>query len=183
MSKLKKDRSLDEFFGRRHRGSERADMLRQIYDAPKADVESFFDAVSQHAAEDLFPGAPKETSRKLISGKPDAVKGPKNLTEYISGYVRIWTGWHDDAFVWHLEPAQIRRPWKAPEERILYAVAKTMNEYLPKRILVDIFLPPRDWEIKTFTFKALGLKDEWSIQEEDLKKLTKSLFDVLTPMV
>lgn len=174
---------LDEFFGKEHSGSSRKALLREIYDTPKEDVEQFFEAISQNVSEDLFPGAPKESSRKLISGKPDAVKGPKNLSQEVSGFVRIWSGWHDDAFVWHIEPAQIRRPWKVSDERVMYAVAQTMNKVIPKRIKVDIWKPQRDWEIKTFTFKAQEIRLEWSIQEEDLQRLTRLLFEVLAPMV
>ncbi|HKU53261.1 MAG TPA: hypothetical protein VJQ25_12375, partial [Nitrospira sp.] len=113
----------------------------------------------------------------------DAVKGPKNLNQEVAGFVRIWSGWHDDAYVWHIEPANIRKPWKVTDDRVMFAVAKAMNAVLPKRVMVDIWKPQRDWEIKTFTFKAQDLKHEWSIQEEDLKKLTQALFSVLTPMV
>lgn len=183
MSKLKRGISLDEFFGQKHSGSSRKALLREIYDTPKEDVEQFFDAISESVSGELFPGAPKDSSRKLITGKPDAVKGPKNLTEEVSGFVRIWSGWHDDAYVWHIEPAQIRRLWKVSEERVMYAVAQTMNKVLPKRVLVDIWKPARDWEIKTFTFKAQDVRHEWSIQEEDLRRLTRMLFEVLTPLV
>lgn len=172
-----------EFFGQRHRGSSRKTMLREIFDTPREDVEKFFDAIAENVSEDLFPGAPKETSRKLVSGKPDAVKGPKNLRQDISGFVRIWSGWHNDAYVWHIEPAQIRRTWKVPGERVMFAIAKAMNEVLPKRIVVDIWQPQRDWEIRTYTFKAQDIRLEWSIQEEDLQKLTRTLFEVLTPLV
>lgn len=158
-------------------------MLRDIFDTPREDVEEFFEAISESVSEELFPGAPKDSSRKLISGKPDAVKGPKNLTQEVSGFVRIWSGWHDNAYVWHIEPAQIRRPWKVADKLVMYAVAKTMNEVLPKRVLVDIWKPQRDWEIKTFTFKAQDVKFEWSVQEEDLQRLTRLLFDALTPLV
>lgn len=175
--------SLDDFFGRRHSGSDRRHMLREILDTPREDVEQFFDAIAENVSDELFPEAPKDSRRKLISGKPDAVKGPKNLSQEVAGFVRIWSGWHDDAYVWHIEPAQIRRPWKVPDERVMFAVAKAMNEVLPKRVMVDIWKPQRDWEIKTFTFKAQDIRHEWSIQEEDLKKLTQALFSVLTPMV
>jgi hypothetical protein len=174
---------LDEFFGKEHSSSSRKALLREIYDTPKEDVEQFFEAISQNVSEELFPGAPKESSRKLISGKPDAVKGPKNLSQEVSGFVRIWSGWHDDAFVWHIEPAQIRRPWKVSDQHVMYAVAQTMNKVIPKRIKVDIWKPQRDWEIKTFTFKAQEIRLEWSIQEEDLQRLTRLLFEVLAPMV
>lgn len=175
--------SLDEFFGQKHSNSSRKAIMREIFDTPKEDVDQFFDAISENVSEELFPGAPKDSSRKLISGKPDVVKGPKNLTQEVSGFIRIWSGWHDDAYVWHIEPAQIRRPWKVPDKRVMYAVAKTMNEVLPKRVTVDIWTPQRDWEIRTFTFKAQGVRHEWSIQEEDLQRLTRSLFEVLTPLV
>lgn len=158
-------------------------MLREIYDTPKEDVEKFFDAISESVSDELFPDTPKETSRKLVSGKPDAVKGPKNLTQEVSGFVRIWSGWHNDAYVWHIEPAQIRKPWKVPAERVMFAVAKTMNAVLPKRIMVDIWKPQQDWEIKTFTFKAQDIRHEWSIHEDDLRKLTRALFEALTPLV
>lgn len=183
MSKSRNGISVEEFFGQKHSNSSRRKMLREIFDAPREDVEKFFDAIADNVSDELFPGAPKETQRKLVSGKPDAVKGPKNLSQEVSGFVRIWSGFHGDAYVWHIEPAQIRRPWKVPDDRVIFAVAKAMNEVLPKRVMVDIWKPQRDWEIKTFTFKAQDIKSEWSIQEDDLQKLTRTLFEVLTPMV
>jgi hypothetical protein len=129
LTKSRRGPSLEEFFGLPHSGATKTAMLREILDTPREDVEQFFEAIAESVSDDLFPDAPKETRRKLVSGKPDVVKGPTDLRQEVSGFVRIWSGWHLDAYVWHLEPAQIRRSWKVPEERVMYAVARAMNGF------------------------------------------------------
>jgi len=159
------------------------DLLDDIFQTPEKDVKTFREAIDDTMIEGLFPGAAKNVARKIISGEPDKLSAPKNLKMELSGFVRIYSGWHNDDYAWHIEPAAIRRPWKVSEDRVVYAIAKTMNGTIPKRIEVKIWYPPRDWEIRTFTFKAMGLKNEWSIQQQELDAVTLQLFEVLNPLV
>jgi len=159
-----------------------SDVLQAVFGSDDSDMETFFDALQGAMGQDSL--VPEVNSlRKIISGKPDRVTAQKKLTEEVSGFIRIFKGWHGDAYVWHIEPAAIRRSWKVPYERVLFAIAQTMNKVIPTNVEVKIWLPRNDWELKTITFKAMRLKDEWSVGEGDLEKLSASLFEVLNPLV
>lgn len=158
------------------------DVLKSVFDAPDSEMETFFDAIQGAMGEGVSPAA-VDTFRKIVSGKPDRISVQKSLTEEISGFIRIFRGWHNEDYVWHIEPAAIRRTWKVPFERVLFAIAQTMNKVVPTSVEVKIWLPRNDWELKTITFKAIRLKDEWSIGENDLDALSSKLFEVLNPLV
>jgi len=158
-------------------------VLDSIFNAPEEDVQTFREALGASAVEGFAPGAPEKVVRKIVSGQPDKIDAPKNLKMQLSGFIRIYSGWHNDDYVWHLEPAAVRRTWKVSAERVVFAIAKTMHPEIPSHVEVKIWHPPRDWEIKTFTFKAMGIRREWGVTDDDLAKLTLTLFEVLNPLV
>lgn len=158
-------------------------ILEDIFSTPEEGVEQFVDALDELLSDRALPTSDESTLRQLVSGKPDKVQAPKDLTHQVSGFIRIFSGWHNDDYVWHMEPAAIKRPWKVSMNRVIYAAAKTFNEVIPKHVEVLIFEPPYDWEMKTLTFKALDLAHVWSISDSDLEKLTNELFGVLNPLV
>jgi len=155
--------------------------LEEFFKTKEADVETFVDSLEGLDIKKTAKSG-QSTFRKIVEGKLDKVKTPKKLTEHISGFIRIFCGWHGDDYVWHIEPAAIRRPWRASQERIVYIIAKTMHENLPD-IEAKIWTPQPDWEIKTVTFKAMGLENEWSFSEEIIEKINAQLFKVLNSFV
>jgi hypothetical protein len=154
--------------------------LEAFFKATDEDVETFLDVLKSNMGE---PGGQRvELTRKLVSGKPDKVSAPKRLTSSLSGFVRIFHGWHNKDYVWHIEHASMRRPWKIPTSRVIYIIAKTMHSILPD-IDATIWPPQAEWELKTVTFKALSLKDEWSFSEDILERINNKLFEVLNTVV
>jgi hypothetical protein len=150
--------------------------LEEFFKATDGEVSTFVDVLKQHHGEledrDLF------VARKLASGQPDKVIAPKRFTMALSGFVRIFHGWHNKDYVWHIEHAAIRRPWKVPLNRVIYIIAKSMHDILPD-IDATIWPPQYDWELKTITFKALNLSNEWSFSEDLIEKINNRLFDLL----
>ena len=71
-------------------------VLDSIFSAPEEDVQTFKEALGGSVVEGFAPGAPEELVRKIVSGQPDKVEGPKNLQVQHSGFIRIYSGWHND---------------------------------------------------------------------------------------
>lgn len=157
--------------------------LEKILQGTQKDAETFLDVLRGVINHNDQENSHEEDSfRKLVSGKPDIVRTPRKFTEHLSGFVRIYCGWHQDDYVWHIEPAAIRRPWKVQIERVIYIISKIMHDILPD-VEAKIWPPQSDWELKTVTFKALGLANEWSFQESDIERINSKLFSALLPLV
>lgn len=152
-------------------------VLDAVFGAPEEHVDTFVDAMK-----DLQLVIDSDKMSKIVSGRPDAVKAPE-LTEQVNGQVRINHGWHDGDYVWHISPARAMRPWRASLERVIYAIAQTMNSVIPNTVSVRIWTPYADWDIPEITFKASNLNDEWSVTEKSIDSLNQELFKVLNTLV
>jgi len=156
-------------------------LLVELFDATEEEVGTFLDVITDRV--DKTHGSDSMSLvRRLVSGEPDKVKAPKKLVESLSGFVRIFHGWHNKDYVWHIEHAAIRRPWKISIDRVIYIVAKIMHDALPD-VEAMIWPPHHDWELRTVTFKAMGLADEWSFNEVDVEKINQKLFESLNQVV
>jgi hypothetical protein len=58
-----------------------------------------------------------------------------------------------------------------------------MNETIPSRVEVKIWKPYADWDIKDITFKAINVRSEWSLSDEDMNTITIRLFEILNTLV
>jgi hypothetical protein len=154
--------------------------LESFFKTTDEDVETFLDVLKGHMGTPGGQGL--DITRKLMAGKPDKVSAPNRLKSSLSGFVRLFHGWHNDDYVWHIEHASIRRPWKIPLDRVIYIIAKTMHSCLPD-IEVTIWPPQLDWELKTITFKALNLRQEWSFNEDIIEQINNRLFEALNKVV
>lgn len=155
--------------------------LDDLFETPDKDVDTFMDTL-QDVLKDGNPRLEKGFVRKLVSGEVDRVKAPKPLKPCLSGFVRIFHGWHRNDYVWHIEHAAIRRPWKTPIDRVIYTIAKIMHANLPD-VEAKIWPPLPDWELKTVTFKALDLNSYWNFSESDIQKINEALLDSLNKLV
>lgn len=157
------------------------DPLREVFGRVEDDSKDFIDSI-----QDLFgDNSGQETIsnlRKLEKGQPDIVKAPKPLTQEVSKFIRIIHGWHRSDYVWHIEHAAIRRPWRVREDEVLYRIARIMDQCLPD-IEIKIWLPRDDWELRTFTFKAMGLQNHWSFEESAIPDINNRLFEHLNTIV
>jgi hypothetical protein len=157
------------------------DKLSSFFYSSQEEAQTFCDALKGTVQESAHSETP-QIARQIVSENPDKVKAPQRLAEHLSGFIRIFCGQHRSDYVWHIEHAAIRRPWKVSNERVIYIIAKIMHESLPD-IEAKIWPPQVDWELRTITFKAIGLADVWSFHQSDVEKINQKLFTALNPLV
>ncbi len=147
------------------------DILKKVFSTSEEDVETFMDVVKTDT--DLS---------SEYSGKANQITAPK-LRDSLTKLIRIQHGWDGDDYVWHIAPAHHKRPFKVSIDRVVYTIARVMNETVPETVEVRIWLPSPDWDIPEITFKAFDLAMEWSISEKSLEKILDGLMDVLNELV
>ena len=118
--------------------------------------------------------------KEIKEGGASSVIASDSLITERLGRVEIQHGWVAQDYVWHFTPYSSSGGWSVSADRVLYAIAQTMNKVIPKTVQVDIFKPMLDWEIKAITFKAKDIRTAWNVNEADLRSLTNTLFSVLT---
>ena len=156
------------------------ELLDRIFNTPDEQIETFADVIlDRTGTEDL---AKDEFAEKVVKGDPQQIEQVK-MVEATNKFVRITSGFNQDDYILHVGPAHPKKPWKVTTDRVIFAAVHVWNKHIPREIVVDIFPPYSDWEIQEITFKAHGLKKEWSVDENDLKKLTLELFDVLGELI
>jgi hypothetical protein len=156
-------------------------LLDDVFKRPEKEVKYFVGVMAAGADDDVIPGAKKSAMDRIKSGKPEKIISFQLATQ-IAGGVSMNHGWVDEDYVWHIEPAP-RRKWASSVDRAIYATAKTMKDVVPDDVLVKIFRPVASWEVKVFTFKAIGLKRCWNVTESDIKRLNEKLFTVLNTLI
>lgn len=149
-------------------------ILDDIFNTSEQDVETFMDVIgdSVQIKTDEFA--------KLFSDKAHQVSDPKLSAQQMAN-IQIEHGWHGVDYVWHIN-SHPKRPFKISQERLVYSIAKVMNKVIPDHIVVNVFTPLADWDIKEYTFKAMDLKSEWSIGDSNIEKLNLELFEVLNTL-
>ena len=158
------------------------DKLSSFFNHSQQDAQTFCDALKGSFQDTPDASTEPNHVRSIVADSPDKVKAPARLAEHLSGFIRIFCGQHRSDYVWHIEHAAIRRPWKVSNERVIYTIAKIMHESLPD-IEAKIWPPQVDWELRTITFKAMGLADTWSFHPSDVEKINQKLFTALNPLV
>jgi hypothetical protein len=154
-------------------------LLDDVFNRPEKEVKYFVGMMAANAEKD----APASRQRKNLAGAgATAQMTPAVFLTQMAGNIQIQHGWDGDDYVWHIEPAN-KRKWNPSVDRAIYAAAKTMKDVIPDDIFVKIFRPYADWEVKVFTFKAIGLKERWNVTQDDLNRLNLSLFKVLNALV
>lgn len=159
-------------------------VLDDVFHRPEKEVKRFVGILSADVEEHIDksrPGAPSSFKEKLQTGEPEKMAIARLLTQQ-AGAVIMQHGWDHEDYVWHVEPAP-RKRWASSEDRAIYAMAKTMKDFVPDHIYVKIFRPVASWEVKVFTFKALGLKRCWNVQQDDINRLNAKLFTVLNALI
>jgi hypothetical protein len=149
-------------------------ILDDIFNAPEEQVETFMEAIKPSVVSPEFS--------RMAQDRPDQISIPE-LAEQVSGLIRIQYGYHGEDFVWHICAPHPPRPFKVSDDRVIYAIAKTMNAVIPNTVEVKIWLPMSDWEVREFTFKAMNLKACWNISGKELEQLNIKLFEVLNTLV
>jgi hypothetical protein len=156
-------------------------LLDDVFTRPEKDVTYFVGVMAANSQAAKMPGKSQSFKQKLQSGEPEKMRAAVFSTQQ-AGNVVIQHGWDYEDYVWHIEPAA-RRKWATSVDRAIYATAKAMKDVVPDNVFVRIFRPYADWEIKVFTFKAIGLKQCWNVTPSDIERLNLNLFKVLNALV
>lgn len=143
-------------------------LLDQIFSAKEEDVKTFSDVFKKEAITEQETFRLKKTAEMKVESQK---------------YVTINHGNHENNYVWHIRPTFQKKPWAVPTERVLYAIGKVLNEYLPHDIIIDLHLPASEWGIEEFTVRANDALTHWVVTEETLTKVTGQLFEVLNTLV
>jgi len=152
-------------------------LLDDVFGKSEEQIETFVEAIS-----DAITDPNKDDIDKIKSGEPDKISAPEFIDQ-TSGFIRVSHGWHDADYVWHIAPNHIKKPFKISAERVVYGIAKVMNEVIPQDCEVKIWLPYADWDIQEYTFKAMDLRSHWQVSEEAIGKMNLNLFELLNTMV
>jgi hypothetical protein len=161
---------------------ETRDVLDTVNKVSEEDVQTFLDVLKETVGDEVDDVMAFDIHR-IEKGDPEPVRESSITKEQISGLIRIVHGWHDDDYVWHISPAHQRRTWTVSLERVIYTIAQVMNKVIPPTVEVNIFPPHSEWDIKEITFKAIGLRNQWNVREEDLSTMVVALFEVLNTLV
>ena len=156
--------------------------LEAYFKTTEKDAVRFIDTISDIVQKEGGGAHEDYVVRQLVSGKPDRVKTPKRFAVHLSGFVRIFCGWHSSDYVWHIEHAAIRRQWKVSDAKVIHMISMIMHDHLPD-IEAKIWTPQPDWELRTITFKAVGLANFWNFEESTVDKINSKLFEVLNTVV
>lgn len=143
-------------------------LLDQIFAAKEEDVKTFSDVFKKEGITEQEAFRLKKTAEMLTESQK---------------YITINHGKHEDNYVWHIRPTYQKRPWSVTTDKVLFAIGKVLNEYLPHDLLIDLHLPSSEWNIEEFTVRANGALLHWAISDEVFLKVTSQLFEVLNTLV
>lgn len=158
--------------------------LDEIFSAKEDDVRSFASIIM--ASKKEVSNAEVNIDSDLIesaNGKDMTVETSASLKKERSSYIEIEHGWHEGDYVFHIKPWHPKKQYRVTIMRVIYAIAKVVDSYLPKTVKGDIYPPSKQWEIPEITFKALGVQDNWAVRDTDLEKIKIDLFEVLNKLV
>ena len=158
-------------------------LLDAIFNTSEQDVEDFASVFFTEDSKKNVPAMEENDFERIRSGKPDKYKPVSDFKEQKSGFVKIDHSWYYDDYVWHIAPASHKKPWKVTLDRVVYAIAVTLNKHIPTTTHVDIFPPAYDWEIQEITVKAIDIRKCWNITDTELNRLTEELFEVLNTLL
>jgi hypothetical protein len=150
---------------------EERNLLDDIFSPTEEQIETFLDVLGDTT-----------DAQRVIAGTPEKVAAPE-LVDQTSGWIRIQHGWHADDYVLHMANARPTKPFRVSTERVVYAIAQTMNLFIPDTVVVNIYLPKPDWDVPEITFKCIDLKAAWSVNEAVITKMVLKLFLVLNQLV
>jgi len=139
-------------------------------------VETFMESVRENT------DPPEEVDPRFDKTESYSIEAPK-LVSTESKFIRIMHGVDDRSYVWHISPNHHKKKWKVQPEQFFMAIHKVMSMVIPPSTRVWIWGPEPSWEMPEWTFKAVNLMDEWSVDKEDIDRMIIKLLEVLNALV
>ena len=146
--------------------------LEDLFKVTEEDAATFLDSIK-----DLVHSKTDEFDPNKFLGEADMITTQEFISQQ-SGKIKISHGPHGDHYVFHISPipnAKIR----CTEEQFIHGAVMLMNQTLPRDIMVDIFLPQSDWDIKEYTYKAYNYYADWRFNDRNLKKIITDVLEGL----
>jgi hypothetical protein len=143
-------------------------LLDQIFSAKKEDVETFSEVFKKEGITDQESFRLKKTAEMKVESQK---------------YITINHGKHEDNYVWHIQPTYPKKPWAVSIDKVLYAIGRVLNEYLPTDIMIDLHLPSSEWKIEEITVRANGALTHWAVTDAMLATVTGQFFEILNTLV
>jgi len=156
-----------------------------IFKTKEIDVRTFADVMRREISKDdavTRDGFDSSAADDVFSGDPQKVRVPEFVKQE-SGFIKIEHGWHTDDYIWHIGTNHPRKDWKVGQDRLVYALAATLDTAIPRTTKVNIYPPYSDWDIKEYTVKAMDLKSVWNVTPEMIVAVTEKMFRVLNALV
>ena len=146
------------------------DILEQVFSASDEDTETFAEVVEQ-------------ARNALVDDTPVPLVKTAKYIEEKQEYIQIKHGTHEEDYVWHILPWHPKKNWAVPLPRVIYAIGAIFHKRIPHTVLIDIYPPDPQWEVKEITIKANDAMGNWSVTDADIKRTTVELFEVLNTLV
>jgi hypothetical protein len=157
-------------------------ILDDIFSMDEKDSDTFMDAVREsYVNED---GDELQFDKTEVYG----AKVPELKTQ-TSGFIKIMSGPIVDSsgdlcdYVWHIAPSHHKKTWKVRPEHLLMAIQKVFLTVVPQTTRVWIWAPDPQWEIPEWSFKAMGLLQEWSVDMKDIEEMNIKLLEVCNSLL
>lgn len=113
--------------------------------------------------------------------KDFGIQSTSSMNEISTKNVQIEFGYHESDFLWHITPKAKNITFN--DSQLIYVAAMVLNKTIPTHITVNIFLPEANWDIRPYTFKAIGLVSLWSFSQEMVDRINKELLEQLDALV
>ena len=145
-------------------------LLEEIFEASDEDVETFSDFVEANAGKSITPN------------EVERIRSTASFVTETQRKFSIEHGKHESHYAWHISPVNERIGWNADMRRVVYAIGKVTQKFIPDDIIIDVHLPDQRNGIEVLTVRANNVLDSWSIQEDTLAKVTGQFFEVLNAL-
>ena len=76
----------------------------------------------------------------------------------------------DGDYIWHFMPKHHSRAFPEDLSQVFQILVSYLGKIIPEAIKVDVYPPPKDWEVKLLTVVARKIKKNWTYDYDDMKK-------------
>ena len=117
------------------------------------------------------PGETVTLDKVLLVGEGDTVKVGQPTVENASVSATVLKhGLKRKVIIWHFMPKHHSRAFPEDLSQVFQILVSYLGKIIPEAIKVDVYPPPKDWEVKLLTVVARKIKKNWTYDYDDMKK-------------
>ncbi len=128
-----------------------------------------------------------EKQRNLLTNSPEKMGVANSIGIIIKeshGMVDIEHGANVDGdYIWHFMPKHHSKTFPEDLSKVYQVLVTYLNKIIPESIKVDVYPPPKDWEIRLLTVVARKIKKSWTYDYDDMKKYLPIIGTKLTELM